>query len=212
VLFYGLEEADGRTLSRAPQPRTRSRKGRDQARLAQAACCSQGTPPRQEPRDKEAGQQTQRTAQEVSLDQAYARLEAQGLPITMLTLALEAQVGTSVANAYLCRRWGMVPQRLERAMLNSSNGHFSREASAEAKEPERGDRHSHGKGCPRDSLKWGVRLQSPACPGDQHRQGRERQKNRASQQATDRHRTRCRVDVQADLVFRHVRDQRGRSV
>jgi len=33
----------------------------------------------------------------------------------MLRLAHEAQVGTTTANAYLCRRWGTIPQRLERA-------------------------------------------------------------------------------------------------
>lgn len=186
MLFYDLEEADGRTLSRTEIAAHLSLapgavKGAIRRALRKLRAAPKEPPPRQEPRDKEAEQQAQRAAQEVSLDQAYVRLEAQGLPITMLTLALEAQVGTSVANAYLCWRWGTVPQRLERAMLNSSNGHFYREASAEAKEPERGDRHSHGKGCPRDGLKWGVRLQFPACPGDQHHQGRERQKNRASQ-------------------------------
>lgn len=144
VLFYGLEEADGRTLSRTEIAAHLSLapgavKGAIRRALRKLRAAPKDPPPRQEPRDKEAARQAQRAAQEVSLDQAYARLEAQGLPITMLTLALEAQVGTSVANAYLCRRWGMVPQRLERAMRNSSNGHFYREASAEAKEPERGD-------------------------------------------------------------------------
>ncbi len=80
------------------------------------------------------------------------------------------------------------------------------EVSEEAKEPERGDRHRHGKGCPTDGLKWGVRLQLPACPGDEHHQGREGQKNRASQQAIDRHRACCRVDVQADLIFAPTRE------
>ncbi len=42
-------------------------------------------------------------------------MEAEGRAITMLRLAQEAQVGTTIANAYLCRRWGTVPQRLERA-------------------------------------------------------------------------------------------------
>lgn len=83
------------------------------------------------------------------------------------------------------------------------------EVSEEAKEPERGDRHRHGQDCPRDGLKRGVRLQLPACPGDQHHQGRERQKHRAGKQATDCYRTGCRVDVQADLVLRHLRDQRS---
>ncbi len=46
---------------------------------------------------------------------AYARLEAQGVVITMLALAQAAQVGTTIANAYLCKRWGTVQQRLEQA-------------------------------------------------------------------------------------------------
>src|SRR5260370_31634928 len=57
--------------------------------------------PRQEPCDKEAERQARRAAQEASLAEAYARLEA--------------QVSSTIANAYLCRRWGTVPQRLQRA-------------------------------------------------------------------------------------------------
>jgi len=44
------------------------------------------------------------------------------------------------------------------------------EVSEEAKEPERGDRHRYGKDCPTDGLKWGVHLQNPSRPGDQHHQ------------------------------------------
>ena len=33
----------------------------------------------------------------------------------MLSLAREAQVSTTTANAYLCQRWGTVPQRLQKA-------------------------------------------------------------------------------------------------
>jgi hypothetical protein len=54
-------------------------------------------------------------AQEANLEQAYTRLEARGLPITMLTLAWEAHVSSTTANAYLCRRWGTVAERLQRA-------------------------------------------------------------------------------------------------
>jgi hypothetical protein len=129
VLFYGLEEADGRTLSRTEIAAHLSRapgavKGAIRRALRKLRAAPKEPPPRQEPRDKEAERQAQRAAQEVSLDQAYARLEAQGLPITVLTLALEAQVGTSAANAYLCRRWGTVPQRLERAYAELLQGAF----------------------------------------------------------------------------------------
>jgi hypothetical protein len=72
-----------------------------------------GPTPKQ--RLKEAEQQARRAAQEASLEQAYPRLEAQGRAITMLSLAQEAQVSSTTVNAYLCQRWGTVPQRLERA-------------------------------------------------------------------------------------------------
>src|SRR5260370_26959847 len=62
--------------------------------------------PRQEPCDKEAERQARRAAQEASLAEAYARLEA--------------QVSSTIANAYLCRRWGTVPQRLQRSEEHTS--------------------------------------------------------------------------------------------
>ena len=119
-LFYGLDEADGRTLSRTEiaallDLTPGAVKGAIRRALRKLRAAPKEPPPAQEPRDKEAERQARRAAQEASLDQAYAHLEAQGLPITMLALAREAQVGTTVAHAYLCRRWGMVSQRLERA-------------------------------------------------------------------------------------------------
>ena len=118
-LFSGLDEADGRTLSRTEIAALLGLtpgavKGAIRRALRKLRAAPKEPPPAQEPRDKEAERQARRAAQEASLDRAYARLEAQGLPITMLALAREAQVGTTVANSYLCRRWGTVPQRLDR--------------------------------------------------------------------------------------------------
>jgi hypothetical protein len=104
VLFYDLEEADGRTLSRTEIAAHLSLapgavKGAIRRALRKLRAAPKEPPPRQEPRDKEAEQQAQRAAQEVSLDQAYVRLEAQGLPITMLTLALALGDGTAAPGA-----------------------------------------------------------------------------------------------------------------
>jgi len=119
-LFHGLDEADGRTLTRKEiaallgvAPQTVRDAFRRAVRKLRAA--PKEPAPRPEPRDREAERQARRAAQQASLDQAYTRLESQGLPITMLSLAREAQVSTTTANAYLCQRWGTVPQRLERA-------------------------------------------------------------------------------------------------
>jgi RNA polymerase sigma factor (sigma-70 family) len=124
-LYYGLEESDGRRLTRqeiaallgvvpgtvqgalkralrklrtAPKERANSTPGQ---RIPEA--------------EKQAQRLARRAEQEANLVQAYTWLEAQELPITMLALAREAQVGTTMANAYLCQRWGTIPQRLERA-------------------------------------------------------------------------------------------------
>jgi RNA polymerase sigma factor (sigma-70 family) len=123
-LFYGLEEADGRTLTRQEiaallgiAPRTVQRALKRALRKLHAT--PQETTPTPGQRipeaEKQAQRQARRAAQEASVAAAYARMEAQGLPITMLALAREAQVGTTIANAYLCQRWGTVPQRLEQA-------------------------------------------------------------------------------------------------
>src|SRR5260370_27882485 len=63
--------------------------------------------------EKHAQHQARRAAQEASLEESYARLEAQGCSITMLRLAQEAQAGTTTSN--VCRRCGTIPQRLQRA-------------------------------------------------------------------------------------------------
>jgi RNA polymerase sigma factor (sigma-70 family) len=134
-LLYGLDEADRRTLSRreivahlgvapgavkgdlrrafhklraAPLDAAQLEKQRQQEAERQAQRQA-----RQAVQEDE--RQARRAEQEASLDQAYARMEAEGRAITMLRLAQEAQVGTTIANAYLLRRWGTVPQRLERA-------------------------------------------------------------------------------------------------
>lgn len=76
------------------------------------------------------------------------------------------------------------------------------DVSARAKQdkvPEFGDRHHHGEGGTRQDLQWGVCLQLPACPGDHQHQRRECQRHWADQQAADRHRPCCVVDMQADL-------------
>ncbi len=123
-LFYGLDEADGRTLSRSEIAAllgiTLDAVKKTLQRAIRKLCAvPQEANRREEQRkmvvEKQAARQARCLAQEAGLEAAYARLEAQGLPITMLRLAQEAQVGTTLANAYLCRRWGTIPQRLQRA-------------------------------------------------------------------------------------------------
>jgi RNA polymerase primary sigma factor len=123
-LCYGLDEADGRTLDRREiaallgiTPDAVKKTLRCAMRKLRAA--PQQGDRREEQRrrvaEKQAERQARCLAQEASLEEAYMRLEGQGLPITMLTLAREAQVSSTTANAYLCRRWGTIPQRLQRA-------------------------------------------------------------------------------------------------
>ena len=123
-LCYGLDAADGRQLRRSEIAALLGvAPGAVKGVLRRAFHKLRSAPKEvtrlEERREKEAEKHAQRqgrsAAQQASLDQAYARLEAQGVPITMVRLAQEAQVGTTTANAYLCRRWGTIPQRLERA-------------------------------------------------------------------------------------------------
>jgi RNA polymerase sporulation-specific sigma factor len=124
-LFYGLEESDGRRLTRQEiaallgvVPGTVQgalKRALRKLRTAPQERANQTHGQRMQDAEKQAQRLARRAEQEASLVQAYTRLEAQGLPITMLALAREAQVGTTMANAYLCQCWGTVPQRLERA-------------------------------------------------------------------------------------------------
>jgi RNA polymerase sigma-E/F/G factor len=123
-LCYGLDEADGRILSRTEIAALLGvTPGAVKGAIRRALRKLRATPREivtvEERRKREAERHTQneakRAAQEASLEEAYGRLEAQGYPITMLTLAREAQLGTTPANAYLRRRWGTIPQRLQRA-------------------------------------------------------------------------------------------------
>ncbi len=121
-LCYGLDEADRRTLSRteiaallgvtpgAVKGAIRRAFHKMRAAPKEVATVEEQ---RKKEAEKHAQHQARRAAQEASLEESYARLEAQGCSITMLRLAQEAQVGTTTAN--VCRRWGTIPQRLQRA-------------------------------------------------------------------------------------------------
>jgi len=91
------------------------RKLRIVARTAQHMPQSTNRQATKEAESKQAQCKARRAEQEARVADAYARLEAQGVVITMLALAQAAQVGTTIANAYLCKRWGTVQQRLEQA-------------------------------------------------------------------------------------------------
>src|SRR5260370_28702532 len=103
-LFHGLDEADGRTLTRkeiaallGPAPQTvREALKRARRRLRAAP---KDPAPRQEPRDKEAERQARRAAPRASLAEASAGLEGQGRAVTMRTRAREAQGTRAVSNA-----------------------------------------------------------------------------------------------------------------
>lgn len=127
-LLYGLEENDGRTLT--PKeiaallgvvPKTIQRTARRalrKLRLPAQMVVPASHTPRQQGRtqaEMHAQHLARRAEQEAKVAAAYARLEAQEEPMTMLALAREAQVGTTIANRYLCARWGTVQQRLEQA-------------------------------------------------------------------------------------------------
>jgi DNA-binding CsgD family transcriptional regulator len=124
-LYYGLEGSDGRRLTRREiaallgvVPGTVQGALKRAMRKLRTAPQERANPTHgqlMQDAEKPAQSLAWRAEQEASLVQAYTRLEAQGLPITMLALAREAQVGTTMANAYLCQRWGSVKQRLERA-------------------------------------------------------------------------------------------------
>lgn len=123
-LYYGVEEADGRTLSRTEIAvllgvTPTAVKGVLQRALRKLRAAPKPATPAQEPREKEAERQAQREAKRAvetaRLAQAYVRLEAQGRAITMLTLAQEAQVQTTSASVYLCQCWGTIADRLQRA-------------------------------------------------------------------------------------------------
>jgi RNA polymerase sigma factor (sigma-70 family) len=123
-LCYGLDEADGRTLSRTEVAVLLGiTPAAVKAAIRRAFHKMRAAPKEvvivEEQRKRGSERHTQheakRAAQEASLEEAYVRLEAQGCSITMLRLAQEAQVGTTPANAYLRRRWGTIPQRLQQA-------------------------------------------------------------------------------------------------
>jgi RNA polymerase sigma factor (sigma-70 family) len=123
-LLYGLDKADGRTLNRSEiaallgvTPGTVKGAIRRALRKLRAAPKEVATVEEQRKKgaERHAQREARRATQEASLEEAYARLEGQGCSITLLRLAQEAQVGTTPANAYLCRRWGTIPQRLQRA-------------------------------------------------------------------------------------------------
>lgn len=127
-LLYGLEETDGRTLNAKEVaahlgvvPRTIQQAVRRALRklrmVPDTAAPASATRSHQaaSQAEKQEKRLARRAEQEAQVAGAYVRLEAQGRPITMLALAQEAQVGTTIANRYLCAQWGTVAQRLHRA-------------------------------------------------------------------------------------------------
>lgn len=132
-LSYGLDEADGRTFTRkeiaallgivpggVQRTLRRALRKLRTPQVQQARSATQSQVMQEKQARLAAEREVKRAVEEARLTEAeaYTRLKAQGIAITMLRLAQEAQVGTSIANTYLCARWGQYPNAWNAPLVN----------------------------------------------------------------------------------------------